>query len=222
MRRLERVLDRADSLGMAVIVGYFYFGQDQRLRDEAAVIRATDNATNWILDHGYRHVLVEIDNECDIGYDHPILQPERVHELIVRVQRATREGRRLLVSTSYSGGAVPRENVVRTADFILMHGNGVDAPSGIADMVRRARDVDGYRPMPILFNEDDHYDFDRAANDLAAAVGEHASWGFFDYRRKNEGFDEGYQSVPVNWGLSSARKRAFFDRLGEITGAETH
>ena len=37
MGRLERILDRADELGMVVILGYFYFGQDQRLADEAAV-----------------------------------------------------------------------------------------------------------------------------------------------------------------------------------------
>ena len=42
--RMRRVLDAADSLGMAVIVGYFYFGQDQHLKDEAAVLHATDVA----------------------------------------------------------------------------------------------------------------------------------------------------------------------------------
>src|SRR6476659_2412096 len=35
--RLERILDRADELGMVPILGYFYFGQDERLKDEAAV-----------------------------------------------------------------------------------------------------------------------------------------------------------------------------------------
>src|SRR5262245_25248216 len=60
MARLERIVDKADQLGMVVILGYFYFGQDQRLKDEAAVIRATDDATQWIFDHGYRNVLVEI------------------------------------------------------------------------------------------------------------------------------------------------------------------
>jgi hypothetical protein len=62
LARLERILDRADELGMVVILGYFYFGQDERLRDESAVIRATDEATKWILNHGWRNVLVEINN----------------------------------------------------------------------------------------------------------------------------------------------------------------
>ena len=81
-------------------------------------------------------------------------------------------------------------------------------PARIAEMVRQTRKVPGYRPMPILFNEDDHFDFDKPANNFAAALGEYASWGYFDYRMKGEGFDDGYQSVPVNWGISSARKRA--------------
>src|SRR5205809_1941563 len=84
MNRLQRILDKADELGMAVILGYFYFGQDERLRDESDVVRATDNATNWLLDRRYRNVLVEINNECNVRYDHAILRPERVHELIER------------------------------------------------------------------------------------------------------------------------------------------
>jgi len=47
MNRLQRILDKADELGMAVILGYFYFGQDERLHDETGVVRATDNATSW-------------------------------------------------------------------------------------------------------------------------------------------------------------------------------
>ncbi len=220
MDRLARILDRADELGMVAIVGYFYFGQDERIRDEAAVIRATENATRWILERGYRNVLVEINNECDILYDHAILRPERVTELIARVQGMTRGGRRLLASTSFSGGVVPPENVVRAADFLLIHGNSVADPARIAAMVQATRRIPGYAPKPILFNEDDHYDFDRPANNFAAAIGEYASWGFFDYRRPGESFAEGYQNVPVDWSISSQRKRDFFQLVSEMAGVE--
>ena len=132
MARLERLLDRADALGMAVILGVFYFGQDERLKDEAAVVRALDQAIDWVLDHGYRNVLLEINNECNVRYDHTILQPDRVHELIQRAKARQRHGRRLLVSTSYGGGTLPGPNVVRHADFLLLHGNGVHDPERIA------------------------------------------------------------------------------------------
>jgi hypothetical protein len=85
--RLEKILNRADELGMVVILGYFYQGQDHVLTNETAVIRAVDNATGWILDRNYRNVIIEINNECDQHYVNEILQPQRVHELISRVQK---------------------------------------------------------------------------------------------------------------------------------------
>ncbi len=216
MARLERILDEADELGMAAILGIFYFGQDQRLKDEAAVKRALDNAVLWVLDRGYRNVLIEVNNECNVRYDHAILQPGRVHELIERVKTHTRDGRRLLVATSYGGGTIPRENVVRASDFLLLHGNGVGDPARIAEMVRKTRQVPGYRPMPILFNEDDHFDFEKPMNNFIAAIGEYASWGYFDPGASN--YRDGYQCPPVNWTLSTPRKRAFFAKLKEVTG----
>ena len=220
MQRLEQIVDRADDLGMVVILGIFYFGQDQRLEDEAAVKRAADRTIDWVFDHGYRNVLIEVNNECNVRYDHAILQPARVHELIEQVKARTREGHRLLVGTSYGGGTIPKENVVRSSDFLLLHGNGVKEPGRISEMVRQTRQVAGYRPMPILFNEDDHFAFDRPEYNLKAAVSEYASWGYFDFRMAREAFNDGYQSVPVNWGLSSPRKKAFFERLAEITGSK--
>jgi len=215
MKRLERVLDKADELGMVAILGVFYFGQDERLKDEASVVRALDNAIDWVLDKGYRNVLIEVNNECDVRYDHAILQPERVHELIERVKARQHGGRRLLAGTSYGGGTIPRENVVRSSDFLLLHGNGVAEPVKIAEMVRRTRHVPGYRPKPILFNEDDHFDFDKPMNNMLAAIGEYASWGYFDPGANN--YRDGYQSPPVNWGLNTERKKAFFAKVKEVT-----
>lgn len=219
--RLRRILDRADELGMVAIVGYFYFGQDERLADESAVLRATDAATAWLLEGGWRNVLVEVNNECNVAaYDHAILKCARVDELIARVHGAHRAGRRLLASTSYGGGAIPGEKVVRASDFLLLHGNGVKDPARIGAMVRTTRALAGDTAKPILFNEDDHFDFDKAENNFTAAVAAGASWGFFDFRMTGEGPDEGYQSPPVNWGLSSERKRGFFRVLSEITGSK--
>ncbi len=78
-------------------------------------------------------------------------------------------GRRLLVGTSFLGTRVPTAAVIRASHFVLLHGNGVADPDGIVKMVAAARSTPGYTPKLILFNEDDR-----------------------------EGFDEGYQSVPVN------------------------
>jgi hypothetical protein len=216
--RLARILDRANELGMVVILGIFYFGQDERLKDEAAVVRAVDQTIDWLFTRGDRHVLIEINNESNVRYDHAILKPDRVHELIARVRDRKRDGRRFLVGTSYGGGRVPDDSVVKVSDFVLIHGNGVKDPARITEMVKQTRALPSWRPMPIVFNEDDHFDFDKPQNNFVAAVRAGASWGYFDYRMKDEGFAEGYQSVPVDWGINSERKKGFFTKLREITG----
>ncbi|MEM6431016.1 MAG: hypothetical protein AAF708_17395 [Deinococcota bacterium] len=217
LARLKQILDRADELGMVVILGIFYFGQEKMLESEATIQQAVINITQWLLDGGYTNVLIEINNECNVVYKQPILMPERVHELILLAKDQNKEGRRLLVGTSYGGGTVPLENVVQASDFLLIHGNGVDDPARIREMVQQSRQVQGYTPMPILFNEDDHFNFDQDDNNFVAAIGEYASWGYFDYRMQGEGYDDGYQSVPVNWGISSERKRGFFELAKRIT-----
>jgi prepilin-type N-terminal cleavage/methylation domain-containing protein len=219
MSRLTRVLDKADELGMVIILGVYYFGQDGRLKNEVAVTAGVDATVDWLIGKRYTNVLLEINNECNVRYHHAILEPDRVHELIQRArERAARRHFRILAGTSYGGGTIPKPNVVKASDFLLLHGNGVNSPARIAEMVRQTRKIDGYRPMPILFNEDDHFEFDKPVNNFTAAVSEYASWGYFDYRMKGEGFDEGFQSVPVNWKISSDRKRGFFELLEDVTG----
>jgi hypothetical protein len=215
--RVRRVIERADELGMVVILGLFYFGQDERLTDERAVTTAVDTAVGWVLDRGFANVLIEINNECDILYEHEILQPHRVHELILQAGQMTKGGRRLLVGTSYGGGTVPGEKVVAASDFVLLHGNGVEDPDRIAAMVRETRALRSYRPMPILFNEDDHYRFDEPWNNLLAAISEYASWGYYDQGANN--YRDGYQSPPTNWGTNTERKKGFFGLVREVTGA---
>lgn len=218
MKRLARVLERADQLGMVVIVGYFYFGQDQRVKDEAAVKRAVTNATSWLLDSGRRNVLVEINNECNVrAYDHDILKPARVHELIEQAKSITRGGRHLLVGTSYGGGTPAEAEVIRVSDFLLLHGNGPDDPGRIRKMIRASRSASTWRPMPIVINEDDHFRFNDPENHLMAALSEHVSWGYFDPGKSD--YVDGYQCPPVNWTINTERKRQFFNALKEITGS---
>ncbi|MBB6428716.1 hypothetical protein [Algisphaera agarilytica] len=226
--RMGQIIDAADELGMVVILGLFYFGQDERLNDEAAIIRACDQTTDWLIERGDRNVIIEVGNEVDLDrvyapthYQHPIIQVQRGDELIQRIHERsegkldTPEGR-LLVSTSQCGGQVLAEEIAGVVDFVLLHGNGVESPSKIIEQVEASRQVPGYRGQPIVYNEDDHFDFDQEENNLAAAVEAGASWGYFDYRMKDEGDEEGYQSVPTDWSLSSERKRGFFEALKKL------
>ena len=216
MDRLALILDRADQLGMVVIVGYFYFGQAQRVRDEEAVRRATVNSTNWLLDRGYRNILVEVDNESNVGYRHDILKPPRVHELIELVKSTQRGSYRLLAGTSYGGGTPATSNVIKASDFLLLHGNGPDNPTRVREMIQHSRQADGYRTMPVLINEDDHFRFRDPENHMLAALNEYVSWGYFD-PGKND-YINGFQCPPVNWSINTDLKKQFFATVKEITG----
>ncbi len=214
MLRLEKIINKADELGMVPILGLFYFGQDQNLKDEEAVLAAVDNSIQWLKDKAYKNVIIEVGNESNNrAYDHAILKQDRIHELILRIKEKSPA---LLVSTSFNGNTLPPEKVVEVADYILIHGNGVKQPARITEMVEQVRAMSTYSPKPIVFNEDDHFDFDEAVNNYVNATKVYASWGFFDFRMGEEGFDEGYQSVPVNWGISSERKRGFFNKTKAI------
>jgi len=226
MARLERILNRADELGMVAIVGYFYFGQDQRLKDEEAVKRGVLNATNWILDHGYTNVLVEINNECNIGYDHDILKPPRLPELFDLVRKQTRNGRRLMVSSSFGGttsSMTDRENpdspatssVSKNADFLLIHGNGPYDSDLIRRCIAGTRALAG-RKLPTLINEDPNFHFTEDGNHLLASVAEYVSWGYYEQGQNN--YQDGFQSPPVNWGINTDNKKQFFELVKKVTG----
>ena len=226
LNRLTQILDKADELGMVVILGLFYQGQDERLGDETAVCHAINEACNWVLEQGYTNVVIEINNECNTRYEHEILQPERVHEAIALAKNITHNEHRLLVGTSYGGGGwIPSEAVAEVSDFLLVHGNGITDPHEIAEIVDRTRALATYTPKPILFNEDDHFDFDQPENNFTAALSRYASWGYFDPGEGAGGqvafgtYRDGYQLVPTHWGINTARKRAFFDFLKKVTAS---
>ena len=172
-------------------------------------------------------MLVEIGNEVDLEnvWAHPIIAAPRCHELIELAQK--RGNGKLLVSTSLIGIDAPPAATVAAADFLLPHGNRVHGPDGhfqpsphgIRLQLARWRASPAYRGQPIVYNEDDHFEFDKPDNHLVAAVDGGASWGFFDYRMSRERFEDGFQSLPVDWTISSKRKRAFFGLLKEITGS---
>jgi len=219
MSRLEKILNKADTLGMVPILGLFYFGQDEYLADREGIISGVNNALDWLFEKGYRNVIIELANEVNNRkYDQPILKADSVHVLMEIVRNKEKNGYRYLVGTSFNGNTLPTPNVLPVSDFVLIHGNGVKQPDRIVEMVEQVRAMESYRPMPIVFNEDDHFDFDKDWNNFIAATSMYASWGYFDFRMEGEGFENGFQSVPVDWRISSPRKKAFFDKVKQMTG----
>jgi len=226
LARFERILDKLDELGMVAILGLYYFGQDERLLDEASVKRGVENAVGWVLDRDYANVVIEVANEVDVPrYEHPILHPTRIHELIELAQGITRGGRRLPIGTSFKGRSIPTVEVARVSDLLLIHGNGVTDPNVIGEMVEKTRALPTYRGQPIVNNEDDHFDFDKPLNNMLVATKHHASWGYYDGGPGSGGlparsdYVEGFQNVPVNWTINTPIKQGFFNLVREVTGA---
>lgn len=225
MDRAARIIEAADALGMVVCLGYFYFGQDERLVDEDAVNAAVDNATTWVLENGYTNVLIEINNEADVPrYEHEILCPPRVHELIERAAAIEINGRRLLVGTSFARIMVPTDAVIGASDFILLHGNGMHNTTQIEKRIADVRSSTSFRGQPIFFNEDDHFEFEKESNNFATALENRAGWGFFDPGPGAGGsaaygdYVVGYQNPPINWTINTQRKESFFWFLSQVTG----
>lgn len=211
MARLEKILNEADKLGMVVILQLFYFGQDEYLDGDAAILAAVDNTVEWVKKKGYKNILFEVVNECDnSAYEQALLKPDRVLELIKRVQSHS-----FLVSTSFNGRVVPNKEVCECADFILLHGNGAKSVDVIKKQITETKKMIKDNPKPVIYNEDDHYDFEKPMNNFVMATSQYVSWGYFDYRRKNEAFEEGFQSIPVDWSIRSERKRAFFNLISQ-------
>jgi hypothetical protein len=223
--RLKRVIEAADATGMVVILGLFYISATPALTGEPALVKAADQITDLICDAGYTNVLIEVANESDIPrWPYEILKPGRDHELVERIQtrsqkRMATPAGRLLVSTSYATRANPSAGLLKAADYVLFHGNDLGTPQQMRDRIRELRSLPGYRGQPLQINEDDHFDFDKPDNNMLAAIDGYCGWGFFDYRQIRERFEDGYQSLPVDWGINSVRKKGFFTLLAKVTGS---
>ena len=228
--RLERILAAADAIGMVVIVNYFYGKMLAKLEGDLAIRRATAEASQWLLQTGYRNILVDVKNEFRAGEG--LVESGNIHQLIEIAQQTTDNGRRLLASSSiHPENFLPEGRWQEVQDFYMPHGNSVWADELRVQLQRvKASAAFAAHPRPLLMNEDSVH-----LESLDAAFEEYASWGYysqgygcggwkhgrFDWpaqsRETNYEHLSGYQTVPVNWAINTPRKKAFFDRVKAIT-----
>jgi hypothetical protein len=230
LNRMRQVLQAADACGMIVIVNYFYVKHARRLAGEAVARSLTEQVTDWLLNTGYRNILVDVANESANWWQVPHFQPENIHKLIEIVQQTTVNGRRLLAGSSTGGGEdLPYGRWQEIEDFHMPHGNGLH-PAELRRKLQRFKASESYQkqPKPILINEDSVF-----VENLEAAVDEYASWGFYHQgfgshykdlmdwtlqeRETNYAGLTGFQTVPVNWHINDPWKKAFFERIRTLT-----
>lgn len=231
--RLKRVLAAADACGMVVIINYFYWKHALRLEGEKTMKCIAEEVTGWLLDTGHQNILIDVFNEAGKRWGMDAFAEENLHRWIELVQGTTRGGRHIPVGISTLGGnALPTGRWAELEDFSIPHGNGLQ-PEQLGAKLKQFKEGKEYqkRPRPILVNEDSVF-----LENLAAAVAEGASWGFYcqgygscyedrmnwKVQDREDCCEDlsGYQTLPVNWGINTPIKKAFFDRVLEITGGD--
>eukprot|EP01084_Bolivina_argentea_P002109 3875_1 len=209
--RLTQVLNEADDIGMIPIVQLFYAAQVNRMNDNSQM-NALNKTLDWLENAGYTNILIEVANECNgcNGYASESEMPETIKYI-----RKYTKGKYILGS-SLGGGHTPSPDLIDAVDMIMLHGNG-QSPSGITKMINTVKGTSAYKnkPKPIIFNEDDHYDFDKSSNNFKSAVDGHASWGIFvDCNQTTAGdYIYGYQCVPAAWDVNTPIKKSFFNAV---------
>ncbi|HRP05199.1 MAG TPA: hypothetical protein PLV87_09830, partial [Opitutaceae bacterium] len=107
MRRIERVLRACDEEGVAVILSYYYQRQIKLLKNEAAIRAGVENATRWIAERGFKHVMVEVANEHAHGgfKGEPVIQTPAGQASLLRLVKQIAPGI-LVTASGYSSGQV--------------------------------------------------------------------------------------------------------------------
>ena len=206
MTRLDQVIRAADANGIAVMVQFFYHGQESKVVDQ---FTAVNNITDWLVSGGYRNVLVETVNECNAGFS-TFLDCANEANVVKQVQ--DRSGGKLAVTVSFTGGGMPSDDVISQEDIVLLHGNG-QTTEQLVDLINGLKAKAAYQanPKPIVVNEDS-----TSLDNMNASVAAGVSWGYLDTGVNN--YVDGYQSPPVNWTINTDAKRAFFDNTLRLAG----
>jgi hypothetical protein len=167
MARVERVIRKADSVGAVIILGFFYFRQDEHLANEAAVKAGVVNAMKWLRSKGFRNVLVEVANEyAHPWYNHAIIKIGMA-DLIELAKQTAPE---FYVAASGLGLDLLDHDVALASDFLLIHGNNLTT----SQQVIAIQNLKKYG-KPIVINEDP-----KGAETVLPTVQAGASWGRHD------------------------------------------
>lgn len=202
--RMKRIIDAADTIGMVVIVSFFYGAQTRFLKDDRAVMRAVKTASNWLRDEGFTNVIIEIANEHDITcyQRHPVLYTEQ--GVVQLIEIAKRESGGMPVGCSGTGGYFD-VSIAEASDVILIHGND-QSRQKFYNLIQKAKAIQPIRP--IVCNEDS-----QAISQLGVAFHEGISWGYYNNMTKQE--------PPADWGITDGEDQFFALRMAQELGIKT-
>lgn len=186
--RLERLLRAADERGMFVCLMYFYQGQDEIFDSPEAIEVAARNVTDWLIDHKFRNVIIDVANEWDLQgdrWDQGDYIPNNIGGLVERIRerfQIKRADFTLPIGASTDGRMLYPASLTQVCDVVLLHGNG-RPPKEKADRAQQYK----VHARPVLMNEDDngrpttveHLALEKASCDTMFRNG--AGWGYMPF-----------------------------------------
>ncbi|MCF7927140.1 MAG: glycoside hydrolase family 5 protein [Candidatus Izimaplasma sp.] len=200
-KRLDKIIQAADRLGMVVIVNILYWAQALRLKNEDAIVSALKCAANFLKKGNYTNIIIDVANEYNIDMwdDLPIIKDPKSMKKLINLIRKESGG--MLVGSSGGGGLIDKE-VVDVSDVVLVHGNGLTRGE-YYDFLLRVQKMSPNKP--ILCNEDSP-----CISRLEIAHLTHTSWGHYDNFTKQE--------PPCDWSITKGQDFFFARRMAKRIG----
>lgn len=200
-KRLDKIIQAADSLGIVVIINILYWAQALRLKDDEAIVAALMSASSFLKNGNYTNIIIDVANEynIDMWNELNIIQNPKSMKTLIDLVREESGG--MLVGCSGGGGLLDRE-VVEASDVILIHANGL-TKGEYYDFILQVQKMAPNKP--ILCNEDSP-----SISRLDIAHLTHTSWGHYDNFTKQE--------PPCDWGITKGQDYFFARRMARVLG----
>ncbi len=214
MARADRLIRAAADEGMVVILGVVYQRQEQHLADPA---EAVATVARWVAAQGHDNVLLEVANEAGSPFydDAPLFAPSGIHTLVAAAKAANPS---LPVGSSFRSDVDPGcetgeecipDAYFEVADFIALHGNGVDTD----EFVARIDGADARFDGPVLIDEDlppGGWSASKAEARVRATVCAGAGTGYYQQGSNAYAGVDGFQSVPADWSITGPKTTSWF------------
>ena len=206
MNRLNLVMKESNRLDMIVILSLFYRSQVGIFKSYDNVLTATTNTLHWLQNNNFTNVIIEPANECEfsefskvgLGCD------QHISDLIDLAQIY-----KFPAGNSYKGsGHVPSDKIIQHSQVIFLHGNSMTTESSYKKQLDSVKKSKYYKGQPIVCNEAGTSLF------LKWSIDNGVGWGYYDQGKNN--YKDGYQSPPVNWGINTKTKKAFFAEIKNL------
>ncbi len=214
--RLRRVLDATDREGLVLLIQTFMPNNTHVLPDRGdeaandACIKACARSTlELLLASGHRNVLLELVHEPSPRpqYLQTICTPRREHELLAYAREISGGA---IPLTSGSWGAADEPAAFYGAQDFLAHGHAAASPEEVDRLGPGWQAAAAGKPVfclevcsPVC---------------LEAALRWNSGAALFNLGMND--YVEGYQAVPINWGITTPLKWNFMQQVAILTGSE--